>query len=395
MAENQIAIKKIRLKDLAGWAAENLNRPAYRKVPPITLKRAVSQSKNPYGRPEDVVLLLAMRGDQCIGYHGLLPALFKQGDRFSAVHWATTFFVDPDFRGQGVAKCLLQEIKNSEIEFAVCQITEGARRAYRSMGFEDLGALGYFQLRVDRLDFVARLFDAAARRFKKKGARQQIPRPGFIRLLQRPVYRLTKRLFYRRVAQRSARRPMRQFSCRTVDRIDESVFGESERQSAGVSFFRGTEAVNWMLEHPWVVSGNPRKAGTTGYYFSDVRDIFRYVAIEIDSAQKGGPAGFLVLSVSRKKGKTRVKILDFYFKNPADEEIAVYLALKHAGACFADRIEYPCSLSKYFNQRAEFKALIKKQSRSYMFYPDSSRSPLSVCRGKIALGYCDGDTALT
>jgi len=150
-----------------------------------------------------------------------------------------------------------------------------------------------------------------------------------------------------------------------------------------------------MINCPWVVSGNARKSDLPHYYFADVRDIFRYVAIEINSAHKAGPLGFLVLSISHKKGKTRVKILDFYFDQPADEEIAVYLALAHASGYLADRIEYPCRLANYFSRRAEFKKLIKKQSRLYMFHPQSSHSPLAVCRETIALDFCDGDTPMS
>jgi GNAT superfamily N-acetyltransferase len=393
LAENQIKIQKITLKELASWAADISEQPAYKNVTPISLIRAVSQSKNPYARQEDVVLFVAFTGDQCVGYHGLLPAFFKHGDNFVRVHWATTFFVAPDFRGQGIGKCLLKAIKNSKIDFVVCQMTESARRAYRSIGFKDLGQLSYFQLRVDRLDFLSRFFDVTAGRLRKKRPRPPSKHTGFVRLLQRPIYLLTKRLFYRIITRRSNRPCERKFRWKIVDRIDGSWRAESERQLAAASFFRGIECINWMLRYPWVLSGNERKAGRTRYYFSDVRDIFRYVAIEINSVQKGGPQGFLVLSISHKKEKTRVKILDFYFKNPADGDIAIYLALKYARSYLADRIEYPCNLENYFNQRAEFNKLIKKQSRLYMFYPRGGHSPLAGYRGKIALDYCDGDTA--
>ena len=103
----------------------------------------------------------------------------------------------------------------------------------------------------------------------------------------------------------------------------------------------------------------------------------------------------MVLSVSDKKEKTRVKILDFYFNNPTDCEIAVYLALRYAKVFLADRIDYPCSLEIYFKKTTGFKKLIKKQSRLYMFYPATNHSPLAVYNGKIAFDYCDGDTAFT
>jgi GNAT superfamily N-acetyltransferase len=394
LVEDQINIKKIRLKELAAWATSIPSQPAFRKVVPMTLTRALSQSQNPYARQEDVVLLVAFKEEQCIGYHGLLPAVLKHGDNMARIHWASTFYVSPDFRGQGIGKRLLEEIKESQIDCVVCQITESAQRAYGSSGFQDLGQLSYFQLRVDRLDFLSRFLDAAAGWLRKNCSRAPSRLPGLIYPLQRPVYRLTKRLFYRLTAPSGSRRPDRKFAWETVDRIDPSLFDKLNRQPARVSFYRGPEAVNWMIDSPWVISGNRPGQGVVRYYFSDVRDIFRYVAMEIHPKEKGGPLGFLVLSISYKKKKTRVKILDFCFKNPADDEIAVYLALKHARAYLADRIEYPRHLAIYFNRHAEFKKLVKKQSRLYMFYPRSSQSPLAVYRETIALDYCDGDTAM-
>ena len=180
-----------------------------------------------------------------------------------------------------------------------------------------------------------------------------------------------------------------------MDQINESLWGALDRHLIDPAFFRGAEAVNWMLKYPWVVSRSDTITDMPNYYFSGVREIFRYVAIEISSDRARLPKGFLVLSISHKKEKTRVKILDFHFNDSADCEIAVYLALKYAKAFLADRIEYPGNLEPFFKKTIGFKKLTKKQRRSYMFYPASSHSPLAKYRDKIAFNYCDGDTAFT
>jgi sensor histidine kinase YesM len=158
---------------------------------------------------------------------------------------------------------------------------------------------------------------------------------------------------------------------------------------------RGVEVVNWMLKHPWLVTKSEKKTDVANFYFSITREMFTYIAIAINSSDSGRPKGFLVLSVSKKKMKMRVKILDFYFNQPEDREIAAYLALRYAKVFLADRIDFPASLENYFKQTAGFKKLIKKQSHLFMFYPASSHSPLAVNKGKIAFCYCDGDTAFT
>ena len=394
MNDGKIRIKKIKLADLYDFACEIPANSSFREVAPISLIRAMSQSKNPSGRPEDVVLFVAFSGNQCVGYHGLLPTIFNHGDDYSRVHWATTFFVAPDFRGQGIGKCLLEKIKNAKIDFIVTQMTESAERAYRSAGYKDIGRLNYFQLRVDRLDFLAGFLDAIITYLTKKTPCPKAIHIGLTRV-NRLIYRITKIIFYRRVLRNNYRRPRRMFTWKVVDQINESLWGSLDRHRIGPGFFRGVAAVTWMLKYPWVVSSSARKADVPNYYFSGVRDIFRYIAIEINSPEEGLPKGFMVLSVSDKKEKTRVKILDFYFNNPTDCEIAVYLALRYAKVFLADRIDYPASFENYFKKTTGFKKLIKKQSHLYMFYPASNHSPLAVYNGKIVFNYCDGDTAFT
>ncbi|MEE9495785.1 MAG: GNAT family N-acetyltransferase, partial [Desulfobacterales bacterium] len=355
MKEDQIKIKKIKLGDLYDFTCDTFAHPSFEKVAPISLMRAESQSKNPYGRPEDVALFVAFSGNQCVGYHGLLPAIFNHGDNLDSVYWATTFYVAPDFRGQGIGKCLLEEIKNAKIDFIVTQMTESAERAYRSAGYQDIGTLGYFQLRVDRLDFLAGFFDAITHLFRKKSSDPKHVPPGLMRL-KRTVYNFIKKIFYQIVAGESHKQRGR-FSWKVVDQINESRWGAWDKDLIDPAFFRGAQAVNWMLKYPWVVSRSDTITDMPNYYFSGVREIFRYVAIEISSPGAGLPQGFLVLSISHKKEKTRVKILDFYFNNPTDREIAVYLALKYAKVFLADRIEYPGSLEIYFKKAIGFKKL--------------------------------------
>ena len=389
----QIEIKKIRLGELSDFVRNVLANPSFKKVAPISLMRAEAQFKNPYGRPEDVVLFVAFSANQCVGYHGLLPAIFKHGDHLDSVYWATTFYVAPEFRGQGIGKCLLEEIKKAKIDFFVTQMTESAERTYKSAGYYDIGALDYFQLRVDRLDFSAKFFDALTHFLRKKRPDSKLMPPGLMRL-RRTVYNFIKKIFYGIIASK-CRKQHGRFSWEAVDQINESLWSALDKNLTEPAFFRGAEAVNWMLKYPWVVTRSDNITDMPNYYFSGVREIFRYVAIEISSPGARLPKGFVVLSISNKKEKIRVKILDFHFDDPKDGKAAVYLALKYAKAFLADRIEYPGSLEMYFKKTIGLKKLIKKQSRSYLFYPANSHSPLIAYKGRISFNYCDGDTAFT
>ncbi|MGD2187782.1 MAG: GNAT family N-acetyltransferase [Desulfobacterales bacterium] len=385
--DNKIRIEKIKLADLYDFACRTIGNPSFRKAAPIPLIRALSQSRNPYGRPDDLALLVAYCADQCVGYKGLLPGLMKTDSQTSRVYWGMAWYVLPEFRRLGIGKRLLEEIKNTKIDYITPQMTKSAESVFRRAGYRDLGRLTYFQLRVDRLNLWSKFLS-------KKTPYPKLTGSCLVRL-NRLLYSITKRIFYG-VAWRSSQRRQK-FSVRwkVVDQIDESKWGVYNRQVKGPAFFRGIEAVNWMLKHPWVVSRNKQEVDVANFYFSIIREMFMFAAVEINSSDSGRPKGFLVLSISKKKERIRVKILDFYFHHPEDREIAAHLALRYAKVYLADRIDFPASLEDYFKNTTACKKLIKKQSQLYMFYPASNRSPLAVYKGKVELNYCDGDIAFT
>ena len=394
MNNGDIRIEKIKLADLYDFACKTIANPTFKKAAPIPLIRALAQSKNPYGRPHDVVLLVAYCGDQCVGYQGLLPGLLKTEVQTSRVYWGMAWYVIPEFRRQGIGNRLLEEIKNTKIDYITPQMTASAESVFRRAGYKDLGRLTYFQLRVDRLNFSTGFFDVIITFLRKKATYPKIISSGLMRF-NRLIYSITKRVLYRQAWQSSHRRQKPNLRWKVVDQIDESVGAPLNWQVKGPSFLRGVEVVNWMLKHPWLVPKSEKKTDVANFYFSVTREMFTYVAIAINSSDSRRTKGFLVLSVSKKKTKTRVKILDSYFNNPEDNEIAACLALRYAKIFLADRVDFPVSLEKYFKQMTGFKKLIKKQSHLFMFYPASSQSPLAVNIGKIAFNYCDGDTAFT
>ena len=168
-----------------------------------------------------------------------------------------------------------------------------------------------------------------------------------------------------------------------------------KRQLNGPRFFRGIEAINWMLKYRWLVSAAHEKAEAEPYYFSLVSELFDYVALEINSADSQEFRGFLILSVLAKKGRTWVKILDYAFNDPSDGDLAAYYALIYAQKFSADRLEFPAELLNYFEQNPLLQPLIKEQQRRYLFYPKRQESALEDCVGRIKLNYCDADTTFT
>ena len=187
------------------------------------------------------------------------------------------------------------------------------------------------------------------------------------------------------------------FKREAVVQIDAQAQQIIQKQLKNPRFFRGIEAINWMLKYRWIISAEHEKAEAKAepYYFSLASDLFDYVALDIYSADKKVFKGFLILSVLAKKGRTWAKILDFAFKDPDDGDLAAYFGLIYANKFSADRLEFPASLLEYFGQNPLLQPLIKKQQRLYLFYPRTHGSAFEGCIGEIRFDYCDADTAFT
>jgi GNAT superfamily N-acetyltransferase len=397
LKEDQIRIEKIKLKELYRFARNALGQAPYQATVPISLRRALSQSNNPYGRPDDVVLLVALRGNKCVGYQGLLPGLFCHNEKLKGVHWSTAFFVSPDHRGEGVAGRLLKEIKKLNIDFPVTRMTESARQAYLKAGFKELGNLTYYQLRMEKIHKLDAILQEAAASTGLDAEDYEIAKLNSDAFrAEGALYQRSKEIFYRQLlADLIPERPA--FEHKAVAQIDAQAQQIIRWQLNCPQFFRGIEAVNWMLKYRWIISARHEKAEAEEepYYFSLTSDLFDYVALEIYSTDKTVFKGFLILSVLAKKGKTWVKILDFAFKDPADGGLAAYFAIIYAKRFSADRLEFPASLLDFFKQNPLLQPLIKKQQRLYLFYPKTYGSAFEGCIGEIRFDYCDADTAFT
>ncbi len=398
MKIEQIKIEKIRLKNIGRFTRQALGQTPYQSTVPISSRRALSQLNNPYGRPDDVALLVALHADKCIGYQGLLPGLFSHQNELKRIHWSTAFFVSADYRGAGVAGRLLEEIKKLDIDFPVTRMTTGAQTAYLKAGFEELGHLTYYQLRMEKIRKLEAIWqEAAAASSLAPNAAETSKTTGLNRAAfgaADAIYQQSKNIFYQRLLTDSIRKP-RSFEYAAVAQIDERAQQIIEKRLNGPLFFRGTEAVNWMLTHRWLISAAHEKAETEPYYFSLVSELFDYVALEIYSADKQAFKGFLILSVLVKKGRTWVKILDYAFIDPSDSRLAAYHALIYAQKFSADRLEFPAELLDYFKQNPLLQPLIKEQQRRYLYYPRSKGSVLEGYADRIRLDYCDADTTFT
>lgn len=352
LTDDQIQIRQITLKDLDEFARNALRDPVFADVAPISLLRAGSQAKNPQGAPDDIALLVALHKNRCVGYHGLLPGWLRYQAHVSKIYWLITFYLNEASRGRGWGKRLVNEIQNTGIDLVTTGITVAAAGVYRSAGFRQLAELPYCQLRPKNISDL----NGLAASLKSTG---------------------------------------NPYISKCVNQLSAQMQPAATRPDSAIAFQRDVNLINWMIRNPWVVSEPDARADVEHYYFSRVRELFKFIPLEIFAPDGKTRRGYLVLSVSRKKGTMTLKVLDYCFHDPKDIQAAAGLAVKYAADYRADRLEYPVDLAAFFENRPELRPLIKKKKRQYLFYPQSDRSPLAKLAHRLKLNYCDSDTAFT
>lgn len=81
----------------------------YKSLPivPISKTRAISYSHNPRTQENDIVLFIAKRENEIVGFRTVLPDHTKTGERFV---WMSGNWIREDMRRKGISTILLQEV---------------------------------------------------------------------------------------------------------------------------------------------------------------------------------------------------------------------------------------------------------------------------------------------
>jgi hypothetical protein len=212
---------------------------------------------------------------------------------------------------------------------------------------------------------------------------------GFNRLLSP----LTLRLF-RYWLWRAHRHILDQCIVQEVSRVQ----AETPEQLAALSpvvLFRGAEIVNWMLQYPWVLPTGASNTEQMDYFFTDVRDGYRNIALELSIGSERDYRGYVVISASTYREKMGLKVLDTSLKDRSDERFVLPLVFRYARELNAEMID--CSTRQADAMQSRFLnwALLHRKQRIYQCFPANPESPLARAWPEIEFQYCDGDMAFS
>ena len=384
MVEQKVRIERVLVKDIVDFAKRHAEADARGQVVPISKLRAAAHAANPYADSNDVCLLVAMRGEDCVGYLGLMPGMLKVEDKLHKLYWYTTWYSGDDGQQAGAGGVLLLASLSLGYDIVGADLDEVTVPYYQRLRFQPLGPLPYLELSLDRLDPLGAPWLALRVLLRRRGRKMRVVDTAFAmcRNVSRTIF---YSLFSSTIANESSGLKFRELSELPAD----AAFNAG----TGVRFYRGPEAVRWRLTHPWITD-EPDEA-TQGFFFSDYRDFVRFVVVELESSSGEKPLGHLVLSISRHNERTTVKVLDRFLNGEDDPRILVAAGLKYAKLYRADRLLLPEQCGPHLDTTPMMRRAFRRKSRLYYCHPRRRDSILPADLDQIQLDFCDGDTPFT
>jgi hypothetical protein len=332
-ADSDVRIERIRVSELGAFAAEATRPPRDGGVVPVSRVRAAAQAKNPHAQPDDVGLLVAYSRNICVGYLGLLPALFRVEGASHPMSWLSTWHVAPEHRRLAAGAKLMLHAMRLGRDVAVTGFAPTTASVYTGLRWKALGPLRSPVLRLNRINVFAAPFLALRRRLGRNG----VETPFLDRAL--PFARAPlKRIFYQ-LALASLRSSLEAITLRDIARVDDAGFEREDDRIAPVRFFRGASTINWMLENPWTVTD--RAKATPGYFFSELARFFRYAVVEIQRSRDGRNLGFLVIAIVERGDTRSLVVLDDHVYDLADKPYALAATMRLAARDGADTVSVP------------------------------------------------------
>lgn len=392
-ATRQIRIEQVRVGDLHGFASRAFARAGEGDVLPISERRALAQSRNPYAAEEDIGLLVAYHRGKCVGYLGVLPGRMTLRGAPSKVDWLTTWFVASHLRGRRVGHRLLEEAFGLGYDLFATNYSPSAARVMRAAGFLEFGPVRSYVLDVRRAAPWVSPITLVRRRLRNAG-REENNAARLARAVARRLSRPAKAQVYR-VLLHSLQPHLSHTRWVEVDAIDEERRLPREGSaSASSRFVRGPGIVNWMLRYPWISEAEASVAeGRANYHFSSVRRLFRRVPVELHSIRTGEYRGYALLSVADIRERTVLRVLDHQLADPEAYAATLAAALHYARWYEADSVVLPASFAPHLGWSFLSRLLLTHSDRPYLCRPREPGGTLARSLNAIQLDYCDGDIA--
>lgn len=276
----------------------------FKKMPviPISSHRALSHSVNPRLEPNDVVMILAYKQGNMVGYLGVLADRIFEKDNSFKCGWLSCMWVDPKLRGKGIAKQLLATaFSNWQNHILVTEFTPEAKALYdRSQNFDHLKS------------------NSGLRCFMRFNLHEILPSKNPRLKPFTPLLKIGDGLGNLVNKFRLLFKPINTgvLHWKKTEEIDADVANFIDQAQSNSFERRGVVELNWILKNPWL-KVSQQTIESKKYHFSSVADKFKNLCFVARNPQSQ-PIAFLFLSI--RNG--HMKIPYAFFNETHSAEIA-------------------------------------------------------------------------
>lgn len=266
--------------------ADFIQREEYAQMPviPISRHRAWSHIRNPRVSEDDVILVLAMVEGKMAGYLGVLADhIYLNGEKEKA-GWLSCMWVDPEVRGQGIAKQLLNRVlERWDNRILVTEFTPAAKGLYdRSGQFQDLkiakGLRCFLRFNLDEL--LPKKFPVLEKWkpiISLKNWALNVPNEVRLKMWRSSV-------------------KAGNYEVKTLGEIDEKVAAFISQRQENQLEKRSAADLNWLLKNPWLRPASEDDGTSKKYHFSAFAERFEYLPLTISDKQNN-LLGFVILAI--------------------------------------------------------------------------------------------------
>ena len=252
---------------------------------PITKHRAISFIHNPRADEDDVVLMVAYRERQVIGYLGVLPDKIYIRNTEYKLGWLTSWWVDPGKATTGVGAMLLFKALNAYNQYlGVSGASKEGRKALKaSQRFTAFYSLKGLEVRLR--------FNLTKTMLRKSPAMKTLR--GLFKAIDALTDEIVnlRNFFWRRRYKKQLLVNLEMTSC-----IDVETDNFIKRYQQQDLTRKGQSELNWMIQYPWILSAPFKDAAARRYYFSSRTDRFYYLSVKVFAANDK-MIGFFILKV--------------------------------------------------------------------------------------------------
>lgn len=343
-------VVKVFHKDLYNFISQDKFK--YSKYLPISKIRAWSHQHNPRANADDLVLVLVYEEGEMTGYLGVLPDdlyFLNSADIYEKEHvgWLSCMWVNPELRGKGIAKTLIQTVFEAwNYRILVTEFTPAAKGLYdRTAQFLDFSKPEGLRLYL-RMNLAYLL-----------PAQNPVKWEKFV-----PIFSIFDKVFnfFNNIRFLVNKKPEVSFVYLTEPDLDVQNFIEAVRNKNEIAR-RNTEDLKWIINYPWLQSGVAENEESKRYHFSSVSNHFSFLNIKVLDDNKK-LIGFLILSVRDQNMK-----LPYCYFIPGKEKNIIEVIEYHLVKLKINMLTvFQPALVEYWKKNSGKQFLKRKMNRHYI-----------------------------